>query len=64
MSNFLDGRCFWWRQFFQEGCDNYNFVIELHEKFPTIIEKETDEFMEGVNNRRKRVGLAPIERRD
>ena len=50
------------RAYFQEGCEDYNFVIELHERFPTIIEKENDEFMERVNNRRKRVGLDPIEK--
>ena len=49
------------RAYFQEGCGDYNFVIELHERFPKIIEKETDEFMERVNNRRKRVGLDPID---
>ena len=48
------------RAYFQEGCGNYNFVKELHERFPTIIEKETDEFMERVNNRRQRIGLYPI----
>ena len=48
------------RAYFQEGCETYNFVIELHKRFPTIIEKETDEFMKRVNNRRKRVGLDPI----
>ena len=50
------------RAYFQEGCENYNFVIELHERFPGIIEKETDDFMERVNNRRKKAGLDSIEK--
>ena len=48
------------RAYFQEGCENYNFVIELHRRFPEIIEKETNDFMERINNRRKRIGLEPI----
>ncbi len=48
------------RAYFQEGCENYNFVIELHRRFPEIIEKETNDFMERVNNRRKKIGLEPL----
>lgn len=48
------------RAYFQEGCEDYNFVIELHRRFPEIMERETDDFMERINNRRKRIGLNPI----
>lgn len=48
------------RAYFQEGCDNFNFVIELHRRFPEIMERETDEYIERVNKRRKRVGKGPV----
>ncbi len=47
------------RAYFQEGI-NYDFVIELHRRFPAIMEMETEDFMEIVNKRRKRVGLSHI----
>ncbi len=45
------------RAYFQKGCTNYNFVKELHERFPKIIENETKEFIKRINKRRKKIGL-------
>jgi hypothetical protein len=48
------------RAFFQEGSDNYNFVIDLHKRFPNIMEPEREDYIEKINMRRRNCGLIPI----
>ncbi len=47
------------RAFFQEGCENYDFVIELHRKF-NFLEKENEDYIKRVNNRRNYKELEPL----
>jgi len=48
------------RAYFQEGCVNYNFVADLHEKFKDILESERHEYLNRVNKIRAKKGLEPI----
>jgi len=48
------------RAYFQEGCDNYDFVAQLHRRFFSFLEKENDYYIERVNQRRNKKGLEPF----
>lgn len=52
------------RAFFQEGANNYNFVTDLHKRFPSIMESEREEYIERINMRRRNYGYGPINKKD
>ena len=48
------------RAYFQDGATNYDFVSELHEAFPDIMETEREEYLEKVNEIRNNRNLESI----
>ena len=49
------------RAYFQEGAiNNYSHIPELHKEFPLAIEPEREEYLQFVNDIRRKRGLEPI----
>ena len=48
------------RAYFQEGSINYDFVVDLHEKFKNMLEPERSEYLNRVNKIRAKKGLGLI----
>ena len=46
------------REYFNTG--NYQHILDLHNNFPEIIEKEDNEWLKNINNYRKTKGIEPI----
>lgn len=47
------------RSYFQ-GSTKYNFVAELHQEYPDVIEEERPEYLDKINRYRTAKGLEPI----
>lgn len=48
------------RAYFQKGCKDYDFVIEIHRKFHDLMDEERKEYLDRINRRRKYCGLGYI----